>query len=1215
MLYDVQIKRFEFVTIESKDHREEGGNCPCAYLLKVKIISESCKDIPPDTDCAHCKSHVLVNGRQHSLNMRGIDIVLFDFRSGLFEHRMNYDVGGSTVHQDNLATFLNNLPPGKILFMSAKDAVNMNSGLALALQKIGVSATFATAPVPNVNMSLAYVGYTGQVRKDWEKSVNKIGGSGASIIEVNIKTFHERDGIDDCSNELGVRTRKIPDSRFYARTSWNNDIGHMPHIARLHSSKPGWCSGTYVPVSEYLQVDLGTRKILNGVAIQGQGIDGRHRISKFKIEYSNDGINWEFYNRGLSSAVELDGLQGEHTDQFETKVNWLQNIQMRFIRVVPTARATDYSTCLRMELFGCSISRSFVSVELWPSSSMFVNDIFTGTISLFGTITKNMSVHISTAPDFSSLATSNDQFHFRRINASTTVDNGTVIMDNGEMNLLTDWTRKFDNEALIQFGLKGDIYYAFEVDFVGKVVDAAHPMGNTFLTITTETEAGILAYSTTFQIKRSTTDSSNLRFNLTTFNLDNLVENSYLYLNLSISHLLGKSNSNAYGVTLMIYFNTKFLQLKSLAFVNTSRFSLPPSRNTTTPGFIMIQTDTLWLLNRQEFSIILQAKYPKSITRGENCNEDIIIDFAYKNNLAKFNGTANSTLERNVDLGTRKILNGVAIQGQGIDGRHRISKFKIEYSNDGINWEFYNRGLSSAVELDGLQGEHTDQFETKVNWLQNIQMRFIRVVPTARASDYSTCLRMELFGCSISKGFVSVELSPSSSMFVNDIFTGKISLFGTITKNMSVHISTAPDFSSLATSNDQFHFRRINASTTVDNGTVIMDNGEMNLLTDWTRKIDNEALIQFGLKGDIYYAFEVDFVGKVVDAAHPMGNTFLIITTETEAGILAYSTTYQIKRSKTDSSNLQFNLTTFNLDNLVENSYLNLNLSISHLLGKSNSNAYGVTLMIYFNTKFLQLKSLAFLNTSRFSLPPSRNTTTPGFIMIQTDTMWLLNRQEFSIILQAKYPKSITRGENCNEDIIIDFAYKNNLAKFNGTANSTLERNVPFKCKINHNRDIRVKSVRLPSPAFSMIYDEVNQQFFFCYQNKTHTTRDSATCFFTEKQNEFWRQLPYVSSLMGVDVEKKTVYGLSRFGISYAISYYPYSVFDQMEDSEWTQVKDQGQIRKALKAASVDLLPWSPESSWIINESGQAIWAATKRGISKKVDGVWKRKVAFDEFI
>ena len=352
----------------------------------------------------------------------------------------------------------------------------------------------------------------------------------------------------------------------------------------------------------------------------------------------------------------------------------------------------------------------------------------------------------------------------------------------------------------------------------------------------------------------------------------------------------------------------------------------------------------------------------------------------------------------------------------------------------------------------------------------------------------------------------------------------------------------------------------------------------------------------------------------MVDATHPTGNTFLTITTESETGILAYSTPYQIKRSKKDRSNLQFNLTTFNLDNLVENSYPNISLSISHMVGQSNSNAYRASIMIYFNTNFIQLNSLTFVNTSRFSLPPSRNTTKPGFIMIQTDTLWLLNRQEFSIILQAKYPKGISRGETCNGNIIIDFSYKNNLAKFSGTTNSTLEKMVHFKCKIDQSNDIQVKSLRLPSPAFSMVYDEENQQFFFCYQKKTHATKDSATCFFTEKQIVFWRQLPYISSLTGVDVEKKILYGLSRFGKSYAISYYPYRVFDQVDDSEWTQAKDRQQIRKALKAASVDLLPESPESSWIINESGQAIWAATKRGISKRVDGVWKRKVAFDKF-
>ena len=327
-----------------------------------------------------------------------------------------------------------------------------------------------------------------------------------------------------------------------------------------------------------------------------------------------------------------------------------------------------------------------------------------------------------------------------------------------------------------------------------------------------------------------------------------------------------------------------------------------------------------------------------------------------------------------------------------------------------------------------------------------------------------------------------------------------------------------------------------------------------------------------------------------------------------------FSSPLQIKRLQPDKSILQLNITKQNLQWLIDDSFLNINLSVSHLPGKSNANAYGVNIMIYFNSKFLQLKSLEFVNISRFSLPPSRNKTRPGFIMIQTDTLWLLNRQEFSITFQAKYTKAISRGENFNGDIIIDFSYRNNLAKFNGTTNSTLEKMVHFKCNIDRSNDIQVKSLRLPSPAFSMVYDKQNQQFFFCYQKKTHATRDSATCFFTEKQIVFWRQLPYISSLTGVDVEKKILYGLSRFGKSYAISYYPYRVFDQVDDSEWTQAKDRQQIRKALKAASVDLLPESPESSWIINESGQAIWAATKRGISKRVDGVWKRKVAFDKF-
>eukprot|EP00795_Rhopilema_esculentum_P010280 gene10280-18977_t len=762
----------------------------------------------------------MVNGRQYSLNTRGINVVLFDYRSGLFEYRKTYDVYGDAASRNLLANFLDNLPSGKLLMMTAKEGVNIDSNLAFALQKVGVSATFATSPVPSNYMTLAYVGYTGQARKNWERIVNKIGGSGASSIEISINNFHERDGIDDCSNELGVRASKIPDSRFYAKTVWaNENKNNQPYQARLHYNGPGWCSYSNTPVSEYLQVDLGTMMILSGIAIQGHGSDNAHAVTKFKIEYCKNGIIWQFYKSEQDSVLEFTALRE-------------------------------------------------------------------------------------------------------------------------------------------------------------------------------------------------------------------------------------------------------------------------------------------------------------------------------------------------------------------------------------------NNGL-----------------ETSVNWFRNLETRLVRVVPTARISSYNiNCMRIELFGCAISRGFLSVEWSPSSSFSINDNFKGSVLAFGTIKNNLTVGISMASSNRSLANKLDLFHFGNMNVSTTFDNGTVKMESGVVNLAKDHSRKINSAGFVQFELKEENYYMFLIDFSGEVLDAGLSTGERQAVISTENGDGILVFSSPLQIKRLHPDKSILQLNITKQNFQSLTDDSFLNLNLSVSHLLGKSNSNAYGVTLMIYFNSKFLQLKSLAFANTSRLSLPPSRNTTTPWFIMIQTDTLWLHNRQEISIILEAKYPKAISRGETCNGNIIIDFAYKNNLAKFNGATNSTLQKMVHFKCKIDQSKNIQVKSMRLPSPAFSMIYDEVNQQFFFCYQNKTHTTRDSATCFFTEKQNEFWRQLPYISSLMGVDVEKKIVYGLSRFGKSYAISYYPYRVFDQVEDSEWTQVKDQQQIRKALKAASVDLLPELPESSWIINESGQAIWAATKRGIFKKVYGVWKRKVAFDEF-
>ena len=375
---------------------------------------------------------------------------------------------GDVASRNLLATFLDNLPSGKFLLMAAMEGVDIDSNIAIALQKVGVSATFAASPVPSVYMSMAYVGYTGQVRKDWEKTVNKIGGSEASIIEVSIKTFHEQDGIDDCSNELGVRTRKIPDSRFYAKTVYANDNDHRPYQARLNYNGPGWCSYHNTPVSEYLQVDLGTMMILSGVAIQGHGYQNDHVVTRFKIAYSKNGIIWQFFKNDQNSVIEFIALK--ERNWLETRVNWFRSLRTRLIRVVPTARSTTLSiNCMRIELFGCAISRSFLSVEWSPSSSFSTKDNFKGSVLAFGTIKRNLTVGISTASSNKSLANKLDMFHFDKMNASTTFDNGTVKKESGVENFVTNEMSKIDRAAFFQFNIVEENYYAFDLEIAGKV--------------------------------------------------------------------------------------------------------------------------------------------------------------------------------------------------------------------------------------------------------------------------------------------------------------------------------------------------------------------------------------------------------------------------------------------------------------------------------------------------------------------------------------------------------------------------------------------------------------------------------------------------------------------------------------------------------------------------------------------------------------------------
>ena len=354
--------------------------------------------------------------------------------------------------------------------MSVKDAVAFDASSAIALQRFGVSATFATTSLPKSRCSMAAIAYTGEERKEWEQSINKVGGTGASVIEKTIYIFRELDGRDDCSQEMGIQSRKIPDSAFSAKSIWNNDGHHSPYRARLHEILyPGWCAVHNGPVSDYLQVNLGTLKLLTGVAIQAHGtIQGYHYVTKFTIEYSSDGSTWVSYKDiGSSNTKVFDGIR--RLEQFETRVNWFHRTMLKYFRIVPSARVTDSTatTCIRMELYGCTPKVPIFQHDDNKISNLNILATYSNSLTVYYTVPtqSNPKIEISTAADNKTLDHNIDQQHIRKIDSSITYDNGTVDTNGGNMMIQTNELNKMGSYATIEFSTAEPNYYIFNVEY------------------------------------------------------------------------------------------------------------------------------------------------------------------------------------------------------------------------------------------------------------------------------------------------------------------------------------------------------------------------------------------------------------------------------------------------------------------------------------------------------------------------------------------------------------------------------------------------------------------------------------------------------------------------------------------------------------------------------------------------------------------------------
>ncbi|EDO33063.1 predicted protein, partial [Nematostella vectensis] len=147
---------------------------------------------------------------------------------------------------------------------------------------------------------------------------------------------------------FGMDDRTIPDSDIRGSS---HRPEYLAHYGRLNNIKaPGmggaWCSGI-INEYQYLQVDLGRKMTVSGIATQGAG-DQPSWITKYMVQYSDDGRVFKGHEEfGIMKVRTFTG----NRDNFNVATNWLsQRFRGRYIRIEPVE--WNNAICLRLEVYG-----------------------------------------------------------------------------------------------------------------------------------------------------------------------------------------------------------------------------------------------------------------------------------------------------------------------------------------------------------------------------------------------------------------------------------------------------------------------------------------------------------------------------------------------------------------------------------------------------------------------------------------------------------------------------------------------------------------------------------------------------------------------------------------------------------------------------------------------------------------------------------------------
>ena len=352
---------------------------------------------------------------------------------------------------------------------------------------------------------------------------------------------------------------------------------------------------------------------------------------------------------------------------------------------------------------------------------------------------------------------------------------------------------------------------------------------------------------------------------------------------------------------------------------------------------------------------------------------------------------------------------------------------------------------------------------------------------------------------------------------------------------------------------------------------------------------------------------------QVIDSQVQSGHIWYTYTYESPNGIIVLSSPITLQRRSPDEAIMIFDVSKGNTQVLRNGDQLLLNVSLTPWIGdkdRSSTNAFQLGTYIYYDAQFFSLLSMHAVNLANGSLPPSQNTSKTGFIHLENEEFGPLNKQLVTVNFQFIIPQHFLKADKCAGQILIEFKYRTNSPKFNGKWNTTLEKSIDYKCKINR-KDTDLTSGPLQLPAYSVAYDEINNDLVVCKSRQTSESAHLPSCYMQKNSNSVWVSLPKIAALVGIDTTKRHLYGIDIMGKGYWRSTQPFTEFNQVDDNEWLNIRDQSHVRRAKETSSINNLPSQPTTSWNLPSSGDASIALTKRGVHRMMDGNWKRVFQF----